>query len=285
MLKIGITSSVYYDPNLPFHTDIKAIKEAGFYGVDYSDFTDPNSFLYSLEEKEFVQYLSNVKKAYDECDLKIYQLHATWDMRVMPDPISDLVPKIIKCFKGAQILNCPIVVIHTVSPSGWGEIPNKEILMSLNIQFFSSLIKEAERYNVTIAIENLPFGQTPEFFSVQGTLELIHNLASKHVKLCMDTGHQNIHCFKRDIYQNLIESKDDLVAFHIHDNNSWTDAHEFPFQGNIDWFAFAKGVKEIGFKGVLSLETAPNGRLPKDIWYKYQAALIDTIKYIASLTD
>ena len=98
--------------------------------------------------------------------------------------------------------------------------------------------------------------------------------------MCLDTGHFNI--FKSDdIYEDCLKINKKLQVLHIHDNNSYTDAHEFPYMGSFNWDKFAKALKEIDFDGVLSLETnAPNSVPSEEIYNLLDEALF---KIIASI--
>ena len=56
-----------------------------------------------------------------------------------------------------------------------------------------------------------------------------------------------------------------LKALHIHDNDGISDLHQIPFTftktreniASTDWDGFLRGLKAIGFGGVLNFETAP----------------------------
>ena len=50
----------------------------------------------------------------------------------------------------------------------------------------------------------------------------------------------------------------EIKVLHVHDNTGDRDFHMWPTKGIIDWPGFMKALKEIGFQGVFSLETAPD---------------------------
>ena len=47
---------------------------------------------------------------------------------------------------------------------------------------------------------------------------------------------------------------DSLAALHIHDNDQWKDSHGLPFTMKINFDAVIKALKEINYKGDLTLE-------------------------------
>ena len=56
-----------------------------------------------------------------------------------------------------------------------------------------------------------------------------------------------------------------LKVLHIHDNDGLADLHQIPFvftrtrenKSSTDWEGFVRGLRAIGFDGVLNFETAP----------------------------
>lgn len=80
---------------------------------------------------------------------------------------------------------------------------------------------------------------------------------------CFDTGHANL--IHLDFEQFLTTLGHRLKVLHIHDNDGWRDLHQIPFvftktrdnKPATDWEGFVRGVKKIGYNGVLNFETGP----------------------------
>lgn len=68
----------------------------------------------------------------------------------------------------------------------------------------------------------------------------------------------------------------------MHDNMGDRDAHLWPTEGCIDWERFAKGLKEIGFDGVFSLEVAPSARLEDQAFEAQSRRLFEIAEEIAN---
>ena len=51
-----------------------------------------------------------------------------------------------------------------------------------------------------------------------------------------------------------------LQALHIHDNDRWHDSHKLPFTMDIDFDAVIEALREIGYKGYISLEACEHLR-------------------------
>ena len=71
-----------------------------------------------------------------------------------------------------------------------------------------------------------------------------------------------------------------IPVFHIHDNNGIADLHLMPYYGVIDWEDFGKALREVGFSGSFSLETAPSRKLPSEQFDKMSKLLFEIAKSI-----
>ena len=56
------------------------------------------------------------------------------------------------------------------------------------------------------------------------------------------------------MYSTLKVLGDRVVALHVHDNDGLEDRHVAPYMGILDWERFIKGLKEIKYKGAMTLE-------------------------------
>ena len=85
-----------------------------------------------------------------------------------------------------------------------------------------------------------------------------------------------------DLLQSIRLLGNDLQVLHVHDNNGRDDAHAFPFQYDIDWGRFIKGLQEIGYKGCMSLETRVNVNMPEPMRTEMQKSLSKIARFLAS---
>ena len=68
-----------------------------------------------------------------------------------------------------------------------------------------------------------------------------------------------------------------LEALHVHDNDGMKDDHIAPYLGVFNWRRFIKGLRENGYKGNISFETATSCRIyPKEL-------VPDSVKMIAAI--
>ena len=60
---------------------------------------------------------------------------------------------------------------------------------------------------------------------------------------------------------------------YVHDSDGEQDRHWFPYSGAVDWADFTRALKEVGFEGVMSLETEPSEELNMDAYKAMNKAL------------
>ena len=278
---IGIVSNAYIADN-EFGIDFAEFKKQGIDALDFQDLMSAGqeSSLLHLQMDSFVSYFQRLKKELDKYNLKVIQLHSFWDPEYEYNhQEEDVFLYYEKAVIAASILNTKYVVAHPVPVKGhylW-EMVDYSLLVKANKEFLNRLLPVAEKYNVYIALENLPFFNAKELFSPSGTLRLVQEINHPNLVMCLDTGHFNM--FDEEIYDFLIKGKDYVKCLHIHDNNGHTDSHSVPYLGNFDWDMFVLGLKDIGFDGVLSFETKiPLVGLSKEAYQHLNDGLVTIMK-------
>ena len=131
----------------------------------------------------------------------------------------------------------PTAVMHVTggdNPPPYGQI---------GLDRFKRLVERAEKNGITIALENV---WTPEYLDY-----LFANIESDKLKFCYDSGHEN--CFTPGT-DCLAKYGNKLAALHLHDNDGTGDQHRLPFSGTVNWERKMKKLKELTYKGTLSLE-------------------------------
>jgi len=88
-------------------------------------------------------------------------------------------------------------------------------------------------------------------------VDLLHDLASDRIRLCLDTGHANN--AGQDIPSMIRLFRSDLATVHLNDNfgfkdTGFSDLHLFPGEGNIPWGSVFSALDDIRFRGVLNIE-------------------------------
>ncbi len=252
-MKTGISTIVYrdYEPNIRY----EKIRTHGYDCVNLDLWCDPNLPVFQMEDGELSAFLLQEKAWIEGAGLEIEQFHGVWPTKDTSEELRAYKTQLlIKNIRMCQILRCPHLVIHPDMPYGWGAEADAAFAYQVNLQQFRQLLPYAEQAGVTLCLENMPF-KLHAISTVKRSCDLIDEIGHPNLGLCLDTGHAMV--FGDQAGEMVRYAKDRLKTLHIHDNDGTRDAHWDPFCGSIDWEDFRLALQEIGFGGVVSLETNP----------------------------
>lgn len=232
-------------------------------GYDFGDLGLSESChpIYTCDEAEIEAVIEREYDLARNAGIEFSQVHGPWRSPPKDSKAEDRaewLEKMQRCVRATKHIDGKNVVIHPLMPFGRMEDPDPEYTFKVNKEFFKKLLATAEEYGVNICIENLPF-QAFSLSTPHKVLELVKSLDSPNAKVCLDTGHSLIMGVSPG--DAVRELGGYLQVLHIHDNDGINDQHFHPFAGFVDWADFAAAIKEIGFAGVFSMETAPNRNL------------------------
>lgn len=128
-------------------------------------------------------------------------------------------------------------------------------------KFMSWLLEYAKQLDITVCLENMPH-RNFSMAKPEKVLELVTLLDDPHFQMCLDTGHVATQ-EGLDLAEQVHMIGKHLKALHVHDNGGEKDEHRYPGKGVINWKSFACALKDVGFDGVFSLETAPADEWPE----------------------
>ena len=282
MLKTGIISSAYF-VHENYEEGMPVMKAHGYDSIDYQGFGSfQNSPLYKMSDGELERYLTNFKECAKANGLGIHQLHGAWPH--VDDTTKEGRKQTIEYFKkniyGAKILGCPRVVVHPCMPSlCLGKPFDEQEDFEVNLFLLESLAPVAKECGVTVCFENMPFPMQSSYSFIKNVKKLLKTVDSEYIKACLDTGHFNVE--KGDIYEAICLLGDHLSTLHIHDDRYGQDRHLIPFQGEIDWDGFVKGLRDIAYQGVISLETRIEPKTPQPMREQMEIQLANIAKYFA----
>ena len=260
---------------------LKRVKLHGYDCIDYQNIASPFSPLFSYSDKEFEEYFNRLGECAKQNGIEIYQMHGLWPRYADGDLSGadrdfDLY---VKQLKAGKYMGCKRFVLHPCLPYGWGEEPIKEKAFEETLKTIYKLLPYATEFDIVICVENLPHKKSHSFSNIGEIKRLVRTVDSAFVKSCFDTGHS--HCTQEDIYDCIKTLGSDLETLHVHDTMCGQDRHLIPFQGEVDWSKFIKGLKEIGFNGCISLETQIGKNTPNPMRENMQISLSKIARWIA----
>ncbi len=261
-MKTGIVSTAYFD-TYDYENGFAQLRAHGYGCTDYNALMSIVSPLYGLSGDELRAFLTGVRDSARAHGMEINQMHALWGT-VNDDKTEEDRQKTTEFFvrdiEAAHALGCPNLVLHPLLPFGHDVEGDYGFTFERNVKLLRDLIPHAEKWGVTLCVENLPFKSNP-ISKISEVKRLIRLIDHPLVGICLDTGHANI--FSNDLAADVRFIGDDLKVMHVHDNQGWCDAHLLPWCGTIKWEPFLAALAEIGFDGCLSLETSAGSRMPE----------------------
>ena len=175
-----------------------------------------------------------------------------------------------KSMEICAFMECPHIVIHGMKLAKYLGSEAEE--WKKTEAFIETLAPLAKEMRITLCMENL-------YESVGGHLvegpccdakkavERIDRINGKYnaevLGFCLDTGHANLVGIDFESFITALGNR--LKVLHIHDNDGISDLHQIPYtfaktrenKCSTDWESFLRGLRNIGFQGTLSFETAP----------------------------
>ncbi len=164
------------------------------------------------------------------------------------------VEEIKHTLRACHALGIDRVTVH----AGYGR-HNKDYaeMLATNVKYFSAILEEAEKYGITLMLENISeliYKQPFVLETAENILTLIDMLGNHPlIGVCWDTGHANT--LALDQYANIKALGGRLCGLHLHDNFGENDDHMTPLYGNVNFDDVMKGLEDIGYTGPFNFET------------------------------
>lgn len=256
------------DYNLP--DSLKAIKDAGFDGVDFSLWYYSQKDDAPLRQDNWREWTQHARGLLEQNELCVPQAHAHWrhDGQLEKDFSFRQPDELIhRNIEACRILGCDKLVFHPIQhffPIE-NEQETRQKVLDANVQWFSALLPTAERFGVQLLIENMfdyQHVQSPDapqipMASGEDLLYVIEKINHPLVQICLDTGHANI--AGSNIPAMIRLWGDHLRALHLQDNYGkiypiYEDIHQFPGTCDIDWKEVFLALKETNCDVTLNME-------------------------------
>ncbi|MBE6096651.1 MAG: sugar phosphate isomerase/epimerase [Schwartzia succinivorans] len=282
VLGIGVQTKEAIDDFCP-EEGFRILKEAGFSHVDFSlnkymynreIYQKKNSHFFDKSGLELEEFFSPHKEAAAKCGITIGQMHMPYPAYVPQgrDELNDylwneMAPKSMQV---CNFLGCQYIVIHGFKLAYF--LGSEEAEWVETERFIRYLAPMAKEMGITVCVENIYDNINGHIVegpccNVDKVVERIDRINEQYgaevLGFCFDTGHANL--LGIDFEHFITRLGHRLKVLHVHDNDGIQDLHQIPFTftrsrenfAATDWDGFVKGLRNIGFDGVISFETAP----------------------------
>ncbi|MBR5252805.1 MAG: sugar phosphate isomerase/epimerase [Clostridia bacterium] len=235
------------------------LKKLGFDTTDESLCETERPYYASVAAME--EHCKPIREASEKYGIKVFQVHASFGLWHKKETWEETYSGILEILRlglyGAHLMGAENYVLHPLFEYGiWVERVyfNSDEAREHTIQCIRDLIPDAEKYGITLCLENLP-GNNREFFLTKEIAKAVEEINSPYVGICLDTGHAAVN--GEDLGDAVRNCGKHLRCLHTHDNDGELDQHNLPFFGVIDWGNFTTALAETGYSGSISLEASP----------------------------
>lgn len=254
-MKTGIGD--YYLRRYGIEDGARLMAEDGYDAIDLN-FANTETEFYSAKESDFFILAGKYKSALKKNNITVEQIHGPWRFPAQDateDDRAERFGKMTKSLALAKFFDARYVAIHPLMPFGAESAENPEKVYEINKKFYTALASVAEKLGVTVCLENMPFREFP-LSSTESIISLIKDINSPALKFCFDTGHA---LYYGESVAEAVKTagSEYLRILHVHDNCGDEDYHLPPYEGIINWADFIEALYDIGFDGVMNLETTP----------------------------
>lgn len=270
---------------------VDIMKNAGFDNMDYSFFSE-RDYDINADKNAFKERFTNLRKYAEDKGIYFTQAHAPFASSY-PDEAKTLrrFDEIVNAMRNASYLGIKHIVVHPCQHLSYHRGNNKEFLFEYNMEFFSKLLPYAEEFGIVICTENMwqYYGDNKIWISTcalpEEFIKYVDTINSPFFKGLLDIGHtvlvgQNPADFIRKL------GPDRLVALHVHDVSGHKDSHTLPYYGIVHWDEVTSALKEIGYKGEITLE-ADNflRKLPKQLMPEASKLMATVARSLANAAE
>lgn len=234
---------------------IELIAKAGFDGWDFSLYElckyskklggVPESD-HPLAGAQYLRFVRELRRIGEDHGIVCNQSHAP--VPTYAAPVREHLKRAIECTAEAGGEVC---VIH----------PGNDYSVERNAEIYRELLPFAKEHGVILATENMwnwdkekdqaaPAAcSTPESFCAH-----MAAIEDPYFVACLDIGHAEMRGHNTNAVEMIHALGSRIGALHLHDNDQWHDSHQIPFSMSIDFEAVTQALKQIGYKGWVTLE-------------------------------
>ena len=259
-MKIATTIGELYNVVPSPAEAVRAYKGTGFKHLDYSFYyahVEENSPYMQDDDRAWKKEVEDAIIAAEECGLTFVQAHTPGYNPGAPGDYEKCVRAMQRSVEACSMLGIPVTVMHTSFSKEYKYPSDRDGYFKYNKKFVGAILDTAEKFNVTVCIENTSNGNAGQCYFPRTAAEMNDFISYMNHPLlgaCWDTGHA-VMDGKFDQYADLKELGGNLKAVHIHDNGVHSDQHLAPYCGKLQLDSIVKGLIDIDYKGAFTFES------------------------------
>jgi len=246
-MKFSQSSFVYF--NFPIQEAIRRLHKFGYQGIEFWG-GRPHMYRHDLDEqfdeiKALLDELEMVVPNFIPAQFRYPSILCSLNEKVRQDSVryvQDAIDNALR-LRSPFVSLCPGMTLYGEDlDQGWVQLK----------QSFMELLDYTENKDITLLIEPAHKAESTLILTVDDGLRMIDEIGSERLGILMDTGH--CHVNGENLPQVVASLKDVPCHIHLDDNHGDSDAHLIPGQGNIDFDALARALRNINYQGFISVE-------------------------------
>lgn len=213
---------------------------------------------YNVDEFQYYNYIKGIKEylKYPNFEIVCHLPYGKTNNLASYSDLANIMERYYQAIDFASQFNVRKLTLH---PGEFDGTLEKEEAIKLSIDNITKLSKYAQKYHMTIMIENL-VGSHELCLTKEEMKAYLDSFPNHEVKLIFDCGHCNAaHTNNKSTIEDFVTClKDYLYHIHISDNNGLTDQHQAIGTGNIDFVSYFQTLKDLNYQGLYSSEVLFN---------------------------
>ena len=238
----------FFEKELGLAKAAELVAKAGFTMLDYTP---------RIEQDNWEAQMKEAARIFAANGLTVHQTHAPFNRYGRYGDRHILCMD--RCAEATAFLQADFMVAHGDEFDFEHQSFTSEAALAYNHQYFLPYVERAAKEGYKVAFETVFEDWDRRRFSApaEELLALIRSYDSESAVCCWDFGHGHV-SFKRRAPELIRKFGALIQCTHLHDNTG-RDSHQMPLTGAIDWPATVAALKEIGYRGVLSVEYSQGG--------------------------
>lgn len=254
-MKLATSTGDFWHYYTTYYDVIMCFKDSKFKNINL-ELTNKLEIFYSDSDEELNALAEELKKAREDAGVNYVVSHSPCLYKFnYPHEID--YAKDIRAIKRAikinHILGINRIVVHPITNLK----QTVEEFYKYNEIFYRDILKEAEKYNITVLLENWDFACT-HISTGKQLRDFLDYMNHPLLGACWDTAHCNIEPIAREIgqYNNIVELGGYLKGVHISDNFGDSHHHTWPFAGIINFDEIMQGLIDVNYDGYFTFEAS-----------------------------
>lgn len=265
---------------------LKLLKDGGFTAYDCTMCDNGKAAERFIADDNYLENARAFRSYADSISLPCNQAHAPFPSAIKGNEQynKEAFEKNVRAIEVAGILGAAVCVVHPCNDYTPEENAEKVYL---------PLAPYARKAGVKIGVENMWNWNAPKNIFAPAACSSPENFVA-HMKLLptdvfvanLDIGHAELRAMNTSAPEMVRALGGYFQSMHLHDVNFYEDSHTLPFTERIDYEPVIAAMKEVGYKGDVTLEAGIFPRkFPKEILPEAVRLMAATARYFKNRLD